>query len=146
MKWSLVSKMNNSNFWTLQDNEKLRAEMRYNRDAQSIRINAGDRRLYFLEQIGYLQNRMELKTEYSIVIGETYFNKDHLSGITILDGQKYSFTIEDDQLNLFENHRSKTTVSIEHLDQLDVYEFSALLFGFCISHLKTKMKREYEVA
>ena len=146
MQWTLESKMNKSNFWILQHNEKSKAQLRYNREARSIRLQAGERRLYFLEQVWHANNKIELQTEYSIVIGEIQMNRERLSGNVIMDGQHYTFTTEKDQVHLQENTRTIKTVIIEDTSGLDFFEFSALLFGFCSSLINTRLKQEYEIA
>ncbi|MEJ7626869.1 MAG: hypothetical protein WKF35_08400 [Ferruginibacter sp.] len=147
MKWSLVSKMNNSDFWVLQFNEDVVAELRFNKDAQSIRLHNGDRRLYFLEQINFHQVRIELKNEYSIVIGECFINKNRSAGTLLLDGEKYTF--KSIGLNIVLSDRNEKTISnllFTQKEDLDILEFSALLFGFCCNHHKSNVKHKFEAA
>jgi len=147
MNWSLVSKMNNSNFWVLQFNEAVVAELRFNKEAQSIRLHNGVRRLYFLEQINFHQVRIELKNEYSIVIGECFIDKNRSAGILILDGEKYTF--KNPGLNIVLSDRNEKTISslsFTQKEDLDILEFSALIFGFCCNHHKSNVKQKFEVA
>ncbi len=61
----------------------------------------------------------------------------------ILDDKKYSFGVDEKQLNLFgKNKKPEAGISIEHLTEIDTFEFTALLFAFGKLHhqqLKSKV-------
>lgn len=128
MKWVLNSTCNQSHHWSLQEHDR-KAELRYNSEAHSIRLNTGDRRLFFMERTGLLQQRILLRTEYSVVVGESHF-RNRQSGTLILDGEKFSFTTENGRVQLFNrSHQLVAETTIDAPELLDPYEFSALLFG-----------------
>jgi hypothetical protein len=128
MRWVLNNTFNQSHFWSLQEHDR-KAELRYNKEAHSMRLNTPDRRLFFLERTGLRQQRILLKTEYSVVIGESHF-RDSNSGTLIIDGEKFSFLTKEGLVSLFNNNRQLVAeTTIESPEHLDLYEFSALLFG-----------------
>jgi hypothetical protein len=129
MRWDLIKTLNDSHHWMLHDDDAP-AGLRYNKESHSIRLTTDDKRLFFLEKTGVLQSKMLLRTEYSVITGESYFGNNRLSGILVINENKYSFTVEKDHLKLFRRHHEMVTdTNIEGLGQLDLFEFSALLFG-----------------
>jgi hypothetical protein len=135
MRWVLHHTMNQSNVWTMNEPDA-NAELKYNKEGHSFRLKAGDKRLFFLERKGLFQNRMLLKTEYNVVVGETNFTRNGHAGQLEIDGEKFNFTIKGNELHLFnKDHKLVDITTINELSQLDMYELSALLFGLGrISH------------
>ena len=132
MKW-LVQK-NQPKTWTLLEPGR-NAELKYNNDGHSFRLSAADKRLFFLERKGLFQNRMLLKTEYNIVVGEIHFTPNIQSGQLILDNEKFGFSVKGEELYLFSGNHEHFRAAITGLRQLDAFEFSALLFGLVrVSH------------
>lgn len=81
-----------------------------------------------------------------MIVGETHFVKNHHPGTVILDGQKFSFTIIDDMLCVAgKNKVFMDSVMIKNHEQLDPFEFSSLLFGFCLNQLKAKATQDLEL-
>jgi len=128
MQWTLNNTCNQSHYWSLDGHDR-KAELRYNKEAHSIRLNAGDRRLFFMERTGLRQQRILLKTEYSVVIGESQFRNSE-SGHLVIDGEKFTFARENGTVRLFNRDQRLIAESfIQSGEPLDLYEFSALLFG-----------------
>lgn len=143
MRWDLTSTLNDSNHWTLSEDER-KAGLRYNKEARSLRLNTDDRRLFFLEKTGVVQSRILLRTEYSVIIGESYFGKNRLSGILNVNENKYSFNITGDRLKLL--NRKKELVSeihIPHIQKLELFEFTALLFACGLMASKSHRKLHF---
>ena len=136
MKWELTKTLNGSDYWTLIGNDE-KAILRFNEQANSIRLIRDNQRLYFMERKGVLQSKVMLRTEYSVVIGESFFGRNHLSGIVNLQQLKYSFRLNGDQLTL--KNRNKEAVSeltIPGVKYLELFEFSALLFGTALMSVR----------
>lgn len=129
MNWELTKTLNGSDYWTLVGhNEK--AVLRFNELANSIRLISENQRLYFMERKGGLHSKILLKTEYSVIIGESFFGRNRLSGIVNLPHHKYSFEFKGDELTL--KNRNKETaagLNIPGVKYLGLFEFSALMFG-----------------
>jgi len=129
MRWDLVKTLNFSHHWILNDDEAS-AGLRYNKESHSIRLTTNDKRLFFLEKTAGLQNKILLRTEYSVITGESHFGNSRHSGVLIVNENKYSFSVEKDHLKLFDRHHEMVIdTNVDGLGQLDLYEFSALLFG-----------------
>ena len=139
MRWDLTNTLNESHHWTLNEDEA-KAGLRYNKEAHSIRLTTNDRRLFFLEKTGVLQSKILHRTEYSVIIGESYFEKNRLSGIMIVNENKYSFTISGDRLKLFDRKKQLVSeINVDHIQQLELFEFAALLFGSGLVRGKSKL-------
>jgi hypothetical protein len=129
MRWVLSNTLNQSHYWILNGSDP-KVELRYNSEAHSIRLNIPDKRLFFLERGGFLQNRILLKTEYNVVAGEHYCSRNWRTGILIQDKQKLSFSVDSDRLLLWTRQKELFVEStIEGLKGLDLFEFSGLLFA-----------------
>jgi hypothetical protein len=129
MKWDLSASLNDSHHWTLNEDE-IRIALKYNKEAHSIRLHSDDKRLFFLEKSGMLQRRMVLKTEYSVEVGEAHFEKNRHAGSLILNETKHVFKVIGENLQLF-NHQKQLVfeIGIKDIEDLELFEFAALLFG-----------------
>ena len=127
--------MSHSDYWQLEGAEQP-VELRYNAQARSFRLNG---RLYFLERAGFFQSKMRITTEYNVKAGECYFNKSRFAGILHFENSKYDFKVEGDQVTLSEkNNPPFAQITITSLDNLDHFEFVALLFTFINYHAIVK--------
>ena len=132
MKWTLTKKVNHSDHWQLEGIDHP-IELRYNPQARSFRLNAGQKRIYFLERTGFFQSKLLITTEYNVKAGECYFIKNRFSGILQHDNYKYEFRVNRDHISLCEKNKEPfDRVDIDNLDNLDNFEFCALLFAFTI--------------
>src|SRR5687767_6178565 len=131
MKWSMIEKVNTSDFWILEDGDTIIAELRFNIPAKSIRMNQNEKRLYFLEQTGFLRPRIQLKNEYNQVNGEIQFNKNANNGLMIISAKKYLFNFTGDAITISAPDLPASTISISSYHTPDAFEASALLFGYC---------------
>jgi hypothetical protein len=129
MKWEMTKTLNGSDYWHL-DGYPGNAMLRFNADAHSIRLLTGEQRLYFMEKTGMLQSRILLKSEYNVQIGECYFGKNKQSGIVSVRDHKYTFKITGDVLILLQRNREiACELTIPGIKHIELFEFSALLFG-----------------
>lgn len=139
MKWDVTKTANGSRHWKIVD-EHPTAFLKYNNEAHSIRLNADDKRLFFLEKSGMLHTRILLKTEYSVLAGAIHFVKDKSSGDIEVHENKYFFHVTDNRLILLERQKKKILagIDIQELQQLETYELSALIFASALIAKKRK--------
>lgn len=141
MRWVLQTTIQQSRFWALQSNNSI-AQLRYNREAHSLRLDAGDKRLFFIERSGgFLQNRFVLKTEYSVPVGEAQVNKHSNSGWVVYNNEKFNYAITGDQLELTtKKGKLLQRISIEKETAADTYELMALMFALLKVSLAERAK------
>ena len=82
------------------EEDEFPAELKYNDQAKSFRLTSDDKRLFFIERVGFLQSKYLLKTEYSIVIGEVYPVKNWHSGLITIENKKFNYFLQHDTLTL----------------------------------------------
>ena len=141
MKWNLTYSVNDFHQWSLNE-DQLKVGLRYNSEAHTLRVHSDDKRLFFLERTGgVLQSRILLRTDYSVEIGEAYFEKNRHSGQMVLNEKKYSFKVDGSYLKLYNREKKLVfEIDIADIDNLELFEFSALLFGTGIVTNKFGMK------
>jgi hypothetical protein len=129
MRWALTHSTNQFQYWKLEQDE-LSAELKYNNQAQSFRLTAGDKRLFFIEKTGFLQNKFLIRTEYSVVAGTILPTKNRHSGIIIFENKKYNYFLKENLLAL-SSKKENPSMAIEIADAATMgkSEFYALLFG-----------------
>jgi hypothetical protein len=128
MNFSLVS-TDRTNFTLSQESNEI-ATIKYNARSQSVRLHSNERRVFFLEQVGLLQNKILLKTEYGVQIGENYHIKHQHKGIFHLSKDKFSYWIEQNAIRIADKRRQiMASFSFENAKALDSYELSTLLFS-----------------
>jgi hypothetical protein len=99
--------------------------------------------LFFLERKGILQSKMLLKTEYSVIVGESYFGMDRVSGLLNFQGSKYTFKLDSDGLKILDSHKENVfSFNIHNTEALDLFEFCALLFASAIVTHKYLVKHQ----
>jgi hypothetical protein len=143
MRWALTEATNQFHSWRLELND-FTAELKYNKKANSFRINAGDKRLFFIEKTGLLQNKFLIRTEYSVITGEIYPVRNWQSGIVILENKKRNYFVQDNLL-IVSSKKDDFSIAIEinDVDKTEQEELFALLFGTVRAVEKFyKMKRE----
>jgi len=129
MKWALTRYANQLHYWTLEHDESI-AQLKYNKPAQSFRLTASDKRLFFIEKTGFLQNKFLVKTEYSMVTGEILPVRNWHSGIAIFENKKYHYFLKEDLLVLsLKKENFSHAIAIDNAEALDQPELCALLFG-----------------
>jgi hypothetical protein len=129
MSWTRTQATNQLHCWKLIDAE-FPIELKYNKQVQSIRILADDQRLFFIERTGFLQHKLLLRTEYSVVTSEIHPAKNWHSGIVIFEGKKYHYLLQGNLLSLsLRKENASSGFEIDEVLSLDQFEFSALLFG-----------------
>ena len=144
MRWTLTRTLQHSHYWLLEGTE-MPAELRYNSEAHSIRLNSRDRRLYFLEKTGFLQNRFFLRTEYSVIVGESYHGKGNAS--IVLNDEKLFYRAGGNDLVLFKRGGEPVaSCSIDGLQQMDPYELQALLSALFRNYQAAATEKNVSIA
>lgn len=129
MRWDLAQSTDQFQYWKL-DQEELTAELKFNKPAQSFRLTAGEKRLFFIEKVGFLQHKFLIRTEYSVITGEIYPVKNTHSGIAVLDNKKYHYSLQDSLLMLSSKKENVSlAIEIENATGLNAPELCALVFG-----------------
>lgn len=106
------------------------ANIKYNQQSHSIRINAVQRRLFFMSAAGLLQNKIMLETEYGVGIGENYHLRNQHKGILYLADRKYNYTISKNGVSVRDRNKNViANCSFENADKADSFEISAVLFS-----------------
>jgi hypothetical protein len=127
MRWNLTQSTDQFNRWKLEQNET--AEIKYNKESQSFRITASDKRLFFIDKTGFFQNRFLIRTEYSVITAEILPKKMH-SGVVIFENKKYHYERVENSMVV---SRSKDDLSfpieINDIASLDQPQLYALLFS-----------------
>jgi len=129
MKWALKQSTNQLHYWKMEQHE-FNAELKYNQLAQSFRLTAGDKRLFFIEKAGFLQNKFLLRTEYSVVAAEIYPVKNWHAGIVSIDHKKTNYSLKDNLLVLSSKKDNLSlAIELEDVERLNQSELCALLFS-----------------
>lgn len=129
MIWALTETTNQFNSWKLEMNI-FSAELKYNKKAQSFRITDGDdKRLFFIEKTGLLQNKFLIRTEYSVITGEVHPNGDGHSGVVVLENKKYHYLFKNNVLTFSSKKQFFPSIEMVNVDKTDQKEFFGLLFG-----------------
>jgi hypothetical protein len=129
MSWIRTQTTNQLHCWKLKDAE-FPVELKYNKQVQSIRILADDQRLFFIERTGFLQQKLLLRTEYSVITSEIHPARNWHSGIVVFEGKKYHYLLQGNLLSVsLQKRNTSSSFKIDEALSLDQFEFSALLFG-----------------
>lgn len=105
---------------------------KYNKRLQTIRVNSGDRKVFFLEKSGLFHSRIRFTNEYSQPAGELQFDSHQsLSGTLAMPHEKFRFEKTVTRVLLYD--RKKCLAGSLQLDDRmvnDSSEFAAILFAF----------------
>lgn len=111
----------------LQNGKQKIASVKYNGENHSIRIFSAERRLFFLSNVGLLQNKILLNTEYGVTIGENYPIKNHRKGVLHIGENKFLYSLDKNMLELYDRRR-QPVINFRINETLDGYETAAILF------------------
>ena len=129
MKWVLSQQSVDHHRWLLQDTQE-QAHFTYHAQLHSIRIKAKNNRLFFLEVTGFLQKKIQLLSEYGVVLGEAYGTQPLKNGLLIIDGQKCLYRWANGRLCLYNKNKTLLTeTDIEFSEGTDLLEQFALVFS-----------------
>ena len=147
MRWVLKPTNNQLRQWKLELDE-LSAELKYNEQVNSFRLTAADKRLFFIERVGFLQSRYLVKTEYSIDAGELSPGKNRHSGLVSTENKKFHYQLQDDVLLLFsKTERFTVAIEADDINTITQGELCALVFSTVrvISKLNTRAPKPHLV-
>lgn len=128
MNFTLLAKDHSA--YTLVNGSTEIATIKYSAQSQFVRLHSNERRVFFLEDVGLLQNKTLLKTEYGVQIGENFYTKQQHKGMLYLSKQKFHYTLDNDGVKIY-NKRQQLIASfkLENATALNTAEVSALLFS-----------------
>lgn len=126
MKFTLLAK-DRSSFSLVNGSTEI-ATIKYTAQSQSVRLQSNERRVFFLEEVGLLQSKILLKTEYGVQIGENYYTKQQHKGVLYLSKEKFSYSIEADAINI-RHKRQQMIFQLDNAIALNAQDVSALLFS-----------------
>lgn len=118
----------NKSTFILQTGGEEVANVKYNRENNSIRIFSSERRLFFLNSVGLLQNRILLNTEYGVTIGEIY-PKNSRKGAVHFGDDKFFYNIADNLLEIHDKKRRPVlNFNLAVGEKPDSYQTAGILF------------------
>jgi hypothetical protein len=93
-------------------------------------LHSKERRVFFVEEVGFLQSKIILKTEYGVQIGENYHARNQRKGALHLGNEKFSYKLEDKGIKLYNRHKEPlASFTLDKASALGSYEASALMFS-----------------
>ena len=115
MKWVNVSNNSSGFHYELWREDKKLVSLSISNCTKISRIEcASDKRLFFIEKKGFLQNRTVIKNEYGILMGELHGETwEADKGVIELDGKKYAYSLyteEEPGLVIYEELTKKPLV------------------------------------
>lgn len=130
MKWVLSHATDEIHHWQLQQDGGPKF-LSFNLTRLSLRLSGITKRLFFLEEQGFLQKKIFLRNEYGIALGETVFSEQPSSGQFILNEKKFFYYTTDTQVQIFDHEKVLFAQSdIALFVHLEPVEFYGLLFAF----------------
>ena len=129
-------------YFSFSDDVKTIADFRYNEHSNSFRLNASTKRLLFIEPSGLLQNKLLLKTEYGIEIGEWMRMRNYKSGIVHLNSNRFTYNIGLEGIEM-NNGEANVFLQCQPADiaELTKQELAAILFCLAWVTIETCKKR-----
>lgn len=104
MKWVLSHQSREYRRWILRNAED-EAEFTYHVYNHSVRIKAKTLRLFFLQQIGFLQKKILLRSEYGVVVAEAQAANRGRIGTLLFDNRKLAYRFDGKELLIFDKER-----------------------------------------
>lgn len=131
MKWILSHATDSIHEWLLQQEDKTKSLI-FHLQRFSLRLLGSTKRLFFLDvQEGFLSKKITLRNEYGVELGETTFADNPVEGQLQLNGNKYLYRAENNELKLFDSDKNLLATSETALPaRMEKSEFYSLLFGF----------------
>ena len=130
MKWVLSHATNDLHHWQLQQEENSRS-LTFNLKRLSLRLNGFSKRLFFLEEQGFLQKKLVLRSEYGVEMGEVSFGGNAFFGQLVINGEKFFYEMNQEKLLLLDSEKHPVSnCEIIGEASLGKEEFYSLLFGF----------------
>ena len=87
--------------YQLAQNDHIMAHAKLNELTGSMRIECGERRLFFISRKGAGQSRFQIANEYGFVVG-SYEAMDRFTGSVRVDDQTFLFSNDKDNVRLYD--------------------------------------------
>jgi hypothetical protein len=130
MKFLLTERTPLFHRWSLQSIEPF-AEIKYTLESKSVRIQFEEKRLFFLEMRGPLQQKLHVKSEYGVVLARIDLPKSAGMGIVTLDDTSFHYDIYNAAIKLFNlQNNLLTECTIEPYENIPNFELAALTFAY----------------
>jgi len=96
MKWLVASLTNEQQVFELWDEQKKLLTLEFHPSMNTARIDAaGERRVFLLRREGFLRNRVVLRNEYGMKMGQIAYEKSNVAdGVLELDEERFLFSVE----------------------------------------------------
>jgi len=108
MKWVLVNQSSSIKKYQLTEGDAIKLVLKYNPEQRSVRVSSDEsHRLFFIDKTGLWHNKTILKNEYGVETGRLSFDKTQHMGAIEMEGKKYFYTFEKQQLVVFEHSVSQ---------------------------------------
>jgi hypothetical protein len=129
MQWIEHEQTNGLHLWTLEGPEQI-AELTFSPDSKTFRLHYTHHRLFFLEDIGVLQQKIALKSEYGITLGEFQPQRNGQSGSIVVNDLKYFYKEDNGSIQLFDKYKQRVvSIGIDFISELSIFEVASLLFA-----------------
>lgn len=99
MKWVNVNNSSSGSYYELWNDDKKLVSLTISTRTKISRIEcAADKRLFFIEKKGFLQNRTVIKNEYGIPMGELHGEtREANKGVIELDNKRYAYSFSENE-------------------------------------------------
>jgi hypothetical protein len=134
MKWVMVKHASPSvQKYHLVEGMAKKAVLKYNLLQQSVRVSNDDtQRVFFLERTGFWNNKTIFKNEYGLEIGKMSFEKGFHAGAIEVDGNKYHYVIQENELVIYnELSQPILTCDLSAAGYKPDQDLSSLVLGLC---------------
>jgi hypothetical protein len=130
MKWVLTHATDEHHHWLLQQDEGARSLI-FNLQRCSLRLGGFSKRLFFLQTQGFLQKKIQLCSEYGVVMGEAHFSDKGFPASFSVNNQRLYCQRNGESLLLFNGEKNLVgECEMPEKAISDRFEFYSLLFGF----------------
>ena len=130
MQWIEHTETSNLHTWTLEGKQQI-ASLSFTPGSKSFRLLYASQRLFFLEDNGILQQKIALKSEYGVSLGEIHPQHYGQDGTILLNQTKYYFTKSDTGYAIFDKTKNLiANLGVACVHALNIFERSSLLFAF----------------
>lgn len=129
MQWIEHVQANGLHLWTLEGPEQI-AELTFSPDSKAFRLHYTHQRLFFLEDVGVLQQKIALKSEYGITVGELQPQRNSQNGSIIVNNLKYYYKEDHSSIQLFDKNKQRVvSIGVNFISELGIFEVASLLFS-----------------
>ncbi|HYH13595.1 MAG TPA: hypothetical protein VD794_00150 [Flavisolibacter sp.] len=130
MQWVEHTEANTFYSWTLEGTEQI-ASLTFTPGSKSFRLLYTSQRWFFLEYSGVLQQKIVVKSEYGITVGEIQPQRYGQNGTITVNGLKYYYTESYAAIDVLDKNKNLiVNLELKNMHKLDSFELCALLFAY----------------